>query len=150
MGLYSGFELENVNLEGFQLVKGTYFTKQSEPQMTLFETAIAFNGAAYEALNNCDQIQVLVNDRNHQILIRSAVSKDEQVISWKGNCKSSKYNRIECTSFARHIIDTWGLEKGCRYRATGKMCLNDQKLMIMFDFDKSEKWVGKTLVKDNG
>ena len=38
--------IKEITLDGFQVVKNKYFARQSEPVMSLFPSAVAFNAAA--------------------------------------------------------------------------------------------------------
>ena len=100
--------IKEISLEGYQLVRGQYFTRRVEPCMTLFDTAISFNGAAYESLNNCDSVQFLVNEQNMSIIVKPVNSKEPDAINWNKN--KNKATRIECTSFTKQLYEAWGLE----------------------------------------
>ena len=66
--------INEIDLDGYQIVRGQYFQKQSEPVLTLFQTAIAFGQGAFQALNNCEAIHVLLSNRGRSIVIRSVAS----------------------------------------------------------------------------
>lgn len=140
--------IKEISLEGYQIVRGQYFTRRIEPCMTLFDSAISFNGAAYESLNNCDSVQFLVNEQNKCIIVRPVVSKENDAINW--NKKKNKAARIECTSFTKQLYEAWGLEADCRYRSIGMLVQSDKKVMILFNFQKAESWRGSSLVKEDG
>ena len=140
--------IKEISLEGYQVVRGQYFTRKAEPCMTLFCSAISFNGAAYESLNNCDSVQFLVNEQNMSIIVKPVNSKEPDAINWNKN--KNKAARIECTSFTKRLYEAWGLETDCRYKSTGILVQSDKKVMILFNFQKSESWRGSSLVKENG
>lgn len=140
--------IKEISLEGYQVVRGQYFTRKAEPCMTLFCSAISFNGAAYESLNNCDSVQFLVNEQNKSIIVKPIISKEPDAINWNKN--KNKAARIECTSFTKRLYEAWGLETDCRYKSTGILVQSDKKVMILFNFQKSESWRGSSLVKENG
>ena len=140
--------ISEISLEGYQVVRGRYFTRKVEPCMTLFDSAISFNGASYESLNNCDSVQFLVNDKNKSIIVKPVISKGPDAINWNKN--KNKSTRIECTSFTKQLYEAWQLETGCRYKSIGVLVQSDKKVMILFNFQKAETWRGSSLVKENG
>ena len=140
--------IKEISLEGFQLVRGQYFTRRVEPCMTLFDTAISFNGAAYESLNNCDSVQFLVNEQNMSIIVKPVNSKEPDAINWNKN--KNKATRIECTSFTKLLYEAWQLETDCRYKSIGVLVQRDKKVMLLFNFQKAVSWRGSSLVKGNG
>ena len=52
--------LNEIDLDGFQVVKSQYFQKQAEPVLTLWATSMAFGQGAYQALNSCESIQLMI------------------------------------------------------------------------------------------
>ena len=48
--------LESVSLDGFQVVQKQFFETPNEPLVTIWEDAIGFSAAAYQALENCSTI----------------------------------------------------------------------------------------------
>jgi len=140
--------IKEISLEGYQLVRGKYFTRKAEPCMTLYGSAISFNGAAFESLNNCDNVQLLVNEQNKSIIVKPVISKDADAINWNKN--KNKSVKIECKSFTKQLYETWKLETDCRYRSTGILVQSDKKVMLLFNFQKAETWRGTSLVKENG
>lgn len=143
-------DINTVSLEGFQVVQRKYFSRQIEPAMTIWETAVAFNTASHDALNNCETIEIYVNEKAKSIAIMPVSSKDKEAVQWTRGGKKTKYNRIECTMFARQLFKSWKLDSQYHYRTPGKLVQCDKKLMILFDFSQHEVWSGSRLVKENG
>lgn len=142
--------IKTVSLDGFQVVQRKYFSRLTEPIMTIWESAVAFNTASHDVLNNCEAIEIYVNEETRCFAIMPAPSKDKESVKWIRGSKKYKYNRIECTMFARQIFKSWGLEPGYHYRTSGKLVQCDKKLMILFDFSHCEVWSGSKMVKENG
>ena len=47
------YGIDEISLEGFQLVHGQLFANTPEPTMSIWYSSIAFNVACYAALNDC-------------------------------------------------------------------------------------------------
>ncbi len=142
--------IKTVSLDGFQIVQRKYFSRQIEPAMTIWDTAVAFNTASHDALNNCESIEIYVNEKEKCIAIMPVPSKDKDAVQWIRGGKKTKYNRIECTMFARQLFKSWKLDPKYHYRTPGKLVQCDNKLMILFDFSQHEVWSGSRLVKESG
>ncbi len=125
--------INEIDLDGYQIVRSQYFQKQSEPVITLFQTALAFGQGTFQALNNCEAIQVLLNHRGRSIVIRPVSSNTPDAVMWKKRAEP-KYTKIECPQLTRNIYERWGLDKKCHYRAFGKTVQADKKILILFDF----------------
>lgn len=144
-------EIKCISLEGFQLVKNKFFSRSSEPVMSLFPSAISFNVASHEALNRCESVEILVNEEKHSILVKPAVSgKESEAIKWRKNTTKPQYSRVECSLFAKKIYAAWGLDEKYSYKTMGKLVQCDKKVMLLFNFSEKEAWEGSKLVKENG
>lgn len=81
------FGIKTVSLDGFQVVQRKYFSCQTEPAMTIWNTAVAFNTASHDALNNCETIEIYVNEKTKCIAIMPAPSK---TVQWTKRGKTTK------------------------------------------------------------
>lgn len=143
-------EIKSISLEGFQVVDCRFFSRSTEPIMTLFPTAIAFNVASQDALNRCESVEILVNEKERCIIIRPAVNtKNTEAIKWRKDPENAKYSRVECTLFGRKIYSAWSLNEKYSYKTVGKLVQCDRKVMLLFDFSQKEAWQGSKLVKEN-
>ncbi len=142
--------IEKVTLDGFQIVKGSYFRRPTEPAMTLFKSAVSFNRYAYEALNRCETIEILVNDKKKCIVIRPVSSKTADAVRWIKGKEKKQVTKVECTAFSKQIFSAWKLEEAYRYRATGRIVQCDSKIMLLYDFNDPEIWDGSKMVRKNG
>lgn len=139
-----------VSLEGFQVVRSKYFVRQAEPIMTLFKSAVSFNVAAYEALNRCESVIIMVNEKEKSFLVKPSASKEGDAIRWVKGKEKPKIARIECTAFAKQIFKMWELNDEYRYRAVGRLVQAEKKIMLLFDFKECEAWDGAKIMKENG
>ena len=62
--LSSTTQPNEINLEGYQVVRSQYFSRATEPTMTLWNSAVGFSANTHEALNNCECIHIMVNEKD--------------------------------------------------------------------------------------
>lgn len=144
------FIICDIALDGFQVVKSQYFSRQLEPAMTIWETSVSFNAYAYASMNNCEAIQLLINYNKRCIVVKPVSSREPEAIIWKRSASKPNYKKLECSAFARRLFETWGLDKSYRYRTTGRVVQCDKKIMLLFDFSSPEVWKGTKLVREHG
>ena len=144
----SDYVLTDISLEGYQLVRATYFEKYVEPIMTLWHTSIAFGLGCYTTLGNCEFVQIMLNDEERSILVRPTNSKENEALSWRRSSKEMKYHKMDCAMFTRKLYERWKLDPAYHYRATGRLVQCDKKLMILFDFKEAIVYDGARVVKD--
>lgn len=141
-------EIKNISLDGFQVVKSKFFSRQFEPIMSLFPSAINFNTAAHKALNGCEFVEVLLNEKKKCILVRPASgSAENEAVRWQCGKGKPKYMRVECTAFAKPIFAAWKLNSKYHYKTIGKVVQCDKKVMLLFDFNDCEAFEGSKMVK---
>lgn len=142
------FNINEISLEGYQIVRGQYFSRQIEPSLTLWYSSIAFNLASFSALNNCESISIMINSNTRCVIIKPVSSKDRDAVNWLKPPDSQKYRKLECSKFTRQLFELWGWDKDLHYRTNGRLVSADKKLMLLYDFSKPEAWRGLKLVND--
>ena len=73
-------EIQEINLEGFQVVSGdlfTNYTRTSNPTVTLWHSSISFSKASLTLLNGCERIRVEINPNSKCLLIVPVTIKDK-------------------------------------------------------------------------
>ena len=146
--LSSTTTIQEIGLDGYQVVRSQYFSRMNEPTMTLWYSAVGFSAAAHEALNNCECIQLMVNEKQKSIIIKAVNSTEPEAIAW--NKAKSKSARLECSAFTRQLYESWGLDSEVRFRTCGMIVQCKKEIMLLFNFQHPESWRGQKLVKDNG
>ena len=139
-----------IDIKGFQVISAKCFTtmKYTEPKLSLWTTHIGFNPPAYDALNCCDSVQVMLNLPGRSILIKPVPSSDENALSWMPQ-NGKKFNKkVPCKQLTEMLYREWGLDPEYRYKSTGKLVTADKKVMLLFDFSDPEKWDEKARVFD--
>ena len=141
------FVMADVNMEGFQLIRGQYFSRQADPIMTLWKSAVGFNKPTYTALNNCEAVQIFVHPTEHKIIIKPSPSKEPDSINWSKDALTPRNSRLECSLFTRRLFRQWELDEKFRYRTNGKLVRSNRSVMLLFDFTEPEIWDGTKMVK---
>lgn len=139
-------KLNEISLDGFQVVRSQYFCRQIAPCMTIWENCIAFSSSAYTALNKCEYINILVNNRDKKILIKPTLSKNPEAVKWIKNIEKPGSAHLECSGFTKGLFEDWKYNPTYHYRTYGKPVQCDKKLMLLFDFNCAEAWIGQKLV----
>ena len=145
-------ELQEVSMEGFQVVSGSmfsHFPKTSEPSCTLWYTSISFSKSAVNALNGCERVLVQVNAKTKGILIVPVSSKDKDGILWLKDSKVVEAKKMDCKAFTSQLFQTWGFDPEYVYRSYGRVVTADKKIMLLFEFKSPETWKSRAKGKVN-
>ena len=139
----NGFEIPEIDLEGFQVVSGdmfTHFPKKSEPTCTLWCTSISFSKTAIMSLNSCERVRIEIHPEKKNMLIVPVTLKDRDGIRWSKGVKDQTSRKIECKAFTSKLYELWGFKIDYVYRATGRVVCADKKVMLLFNFSETENW----------
>lgn len=142
------FNIGEISLDGYQVVRGQYFSRMIQPSCSVWYSSIAFNAASFDTLNSCDSVSILVNGNTRCILVKPVPSKDRDALSWLRKNQNHKYQKIECSRFTHQIFELWGWDQELHYRTNGRLVMVDKKLMLLFDFAKPELWRGLKMVSE--
>lgn len=136
-------EIQEIDTEGFQVVSGSYFRtvqRFNEPSCTLWFNSISFSKASLNVLNGCERVRIEVNINKKGILIVPVTAKDKDGVKWTKNKKDPIPRKIDCTAFTKQLFDSWGWDRDYVYKAYGRIVTTDNKVMLLFEFSKPEKW----------
>ncbi|MCM1440468.1 MAG: hypothetical protein NC131_14910 [Roseburia sp.] len=139
--------LKQITLDGFQVVNSSLFSSMSSPTMTIWPDSVSFSQAAFAALNNCEAVSVMVNNKAKSIIISTVPSNSTNAVLWRKSKGATGYRKLSCSTFARQLFEEWGLDSKARYRTIGRMVQVDKKVMLLFEFENAEKWLGDKAVK---
>lgn len=130
------FSIDEINLDGFQVVQRQLFGRVLEPTMTIRASNISFSVAAYRALNNCEAVQLRVHWDQRRIVACPTSSTEPNALTWIKDLSKPKSKSIECSNFTKTIFEMWNWNKALRYCATGRLVRSEQKLMLLFDWNR--------------
>lgn len=142
MGLLD--EVQDINMEGFQVVSSDLFCnyqRADAPTITLWIDQISFSKAAVNALNNCERVRMEVNSQTKGILLIPVSAKDKDSIRWMLSGKEPHGRKLECRAFAEKLFQMWGWNADRVYKSTGRIVVSDQKVMLFFDFNSPDSWL---------
>ena len=141
MGLLD--EVQDISMEGFQVVSAdlfNYYQRYDAPTITMWSNQIAFGKAAVKALNNCERIRMEVNSQTRGILLIPVSAKDKDGIKWMIAENEPRGRKLECRAFTEKIYKIWEWDLNRVYKATGRIVVADQKIMLFFDFSNPTSW----------
>ncbi len=141
--------LENINLDGFKMVKSEMFKAERAPSMTIFKNEISFSREAHQCLQFCESIQLLINAEEMLVMVRSAPSTDENAIKWSNKLKESYIPRFTCPKLTQPLFSMWKWDMDYRYKVEGRLVKCEKKPVLIFDFRQARAYSGKEVQKQD-
>lgn len=139
--------LDEITLQGFNLIQAEYFSHQVGPIMTIRSSSLAFNTSAYKALENCEAVHIMINSVEKKIVVKPINSDDKDAVKWIKDLNNPKSVPIECTALTRRLYEAWRWDEQLRYQAYGKQVMIGSKVALLFDFNRSKIYRGFKLVE---
>ncbi len=141
--------LEEMSLDGFQIVRSDMFLhlpRKVDPTCTIKPTKLSFSRMSLDALNNCEFVRIEVNPTTKCLLVSPSLSNDKDSIRWTKGQKQKTARNMESRRFGDEIYRVWELDPEYNYRAVGRLVSARNKIMLLFDFSKTEIWKTKKSV----
>lgn len=139
--------LEEIRLDGFQMISGSMFKKIPKPLLSIWYNRIVFNRQAIKELQDCETVQMQVNPKKKQIVVIPVSSSDKDAIQWNKPNELKQPPKMECASLTSQLYSMWGWNKYWHYRTNGKKVKSSGKVMLLFDFSECECLDGGKQVK---
>ena len=141
--------IDEVTLDGFQVVKSELFSSKSylrgNPTCTIWPSKICFNRVSLRSLNNCEYVRIEVNPRTQCLVAIPVSSSDKDALRWVKGQKEFDTRSMDSKPFFVELYKTWKLDLKNNYRTNGRLVSVNGKVMLLFDFSKAEFWKTKEL-----
>ena len=141
-------EDDSFNYEGFQVVRGEFFSHIYEPSFTLNQNKVSVNMACIRKLPEVEYVQALVNPETKKLAIRPCMEEEKDSFRWCSTGKKVAPKQVTCKIFFGKIFALMGWNPNHRYKLLGKLIRSNGELLFTFDLANPEIYERK--VSDDG
>ena len=134
--------------EGFQVVRGEFFSHIYEPSITFNKNKIALNTACIRKLPEVEYVQMLVNPEEKKIAVRPCQEDEKDSFRWRSAGNKLKPKQITCKVFFAKIMSLMGWNPNNRYKLLGKLIESGGELLFTFDLKTPE--IFQRITKEDG
>lgn len=127
--------------DGYQIVRGEFFSHTFEPSITFNKSKISVNTACVRKLPDVEYVQALVNPDEKKLAIRPCFEHEKDSFRWCTNGNKNKKiapRQITCRIFFAKIISLMGWNPHYRYKLLGKLIESNGELLFVFDLKTPE------------
>ena len=134
---------ELVNLAGYQVTKGEFFTHSREPAITIWGNRIKFNMACLRRFPGVTHVQILIHPEQKRLIIRPCHADAPDSLRWaRGGAEKELQNRdLRCSVFAGKIFELMSWDAQYRYKIMGKPAVCDNEMLFLFKLTDFELFV---------
>lgn len=131
-------EDDSFSYEGFQVVRGEFFSHIYEPSFTLNQNKISVNMACIRKLPNVEYVQVLVHPEEKMLIIRPCNEEEKDSFRWRSAGKKLSPKQVTCKIFFAKIFTLMGWNLDYRYKLLGKLVRSNGELLFVFNLNNPE------------
>lgn len=103
-------EDDSFDFDGYQVVRGEFFSHIYEPSFTLNQNKVSVNMACIRKLPNVEYVQALVNPVTKKLAIRPCSEDVKDSFRWCSSGKKLAPKQITCRIFFGKVFALMGLE----------------------------------------
>src|SRR5574344_415725 len=131
--------IQDIEIEGFQVVRREYFAHMFEPAVSLKIDSITFNCACIRRFPNVQYVQLLINPDQKRLVIKPCDEDAKDAIKWC-NIKNGKQEprTVNCRIFSAKLFDMLKWITTCRYKLLGLVAKSGGEQLIAFSLEDTE------------
>lgn len=134
-------ENESFTYDGFQVVRGEFFSHIYEPSFTLNQNKISVNMACIRKLPDVEYVQILVHPEEKNLVIRPCKEEEKDSFRWKTTGKKVSPKQVTCKVFFAKIYALMGWNLDYRYKLLGKLIRSNGELLFVFNLNNPEIYI---------
>lgn len=134
--------------DGFQVVRGEFFSHIYEPSITFNDYKVYVNATCIKKLPHCDYIQILVNPTDYKLAVRPCSEEEKDSFRWCSATAKRTPKQITCRIFFAKVMSLMNWNPTYRYKLLGKLIRSNNELLFVFDLKTPE--IYQRTVKDDG
>lgn len=131
-------ETESFNYDGFQVVRGEFFSHVFEPSFTLNKSKVSVNKACIRKLPEIEYVQILVNSTEKKLAVRPCLEEEKDSVRWCSSGEKKNPKQITCRIFYAKVIELMGWNPDNRYKLLGKLMKSNDEYLFIFDLNNPE------------
>jgi len=134
--------------EGYQVVRGEYFSHLNEPSVSFSDNTFSVNTACLRKAPDTSYVQVLVNQTDRKLVVRPCTEDVKDSFSW--HTASRKPKKVICPLFFGKIMSLMGWNPEHRYKIIGKQIVSQGQHLFVFDLNSPEIYKRSMQIDANG
>lgn len=130
---------DNFSYDGYQVVRGEFFSHVYEPSITFNKCKVSLNSACLRQLPDIDYVQILVNKEDKKLVVRPCKENDKDSFRWcVAQTDKRKPKQITCRIFFAKIVELMDWNPDYRYKLLGKLIKSGDEYLFVFDLAATE------------
>ena len=136
---------EPFSYEGYQVVRGEFFSHPFEPYVVLNRGTVSVNPACIRKFPDMDYVQFMVNPEEKKLVIRPCPEDTRDSFRWAavGVDGGRRPKTISCKIFFGKVMELMNWNTDCRYKILGKLICSNAESLFVFALESAEAYPRK-------
>ena len=136
------------DFEGYQVVRGEFFSHLYEPSFCFNNDKVYVNSTCLKKLPGYEYVQILVNPDEKKLAVQPCMEDERDSFRWCSSSGKRSPKQITCRMFFAKVMTLMGWNPGYRYKLLGKLVKSNSELLFIFDLTSPE--IYQRQVKEDG
>ena len=134
------------NYDGYEVVRGEFFSHLFEPSITFNGEKISMNSACINKLSDAEYVQILVNPMEKKLAVKPCAEEKKDSFCWVTVNEDGKRKpkTITCKVFFAKVMHLMDWDPNYRYKILGKLIRTPADTLFVFDLTGAETYMKKT------
>ena len=120
------------DFEGYQVVRGEFFSHVYEPSFCFNNDKVYVNSTCLKKLPGYEYVQILVNPDEKKLAVRPCMEDERDSFRWCSSSGKRSPKQITCRVFFAKIVHLMSWNADYRYKLLGKIIRSgDEKLAVL-------------------
>ncbi|MBP3731358.1 MAG: hypothetical protein J6I40_07820, partial [Mailhella sp.] len=134
-----GIACESFSYDGYQVVRGEFFSHLFEPSVTFSDCKFYVNTTCLAKMPQVEYVQILVNPETRKLAVRPSSEDAKDAFLWCSSRNGKrKPKQIICRIFFAKIMELMGWNPEYRYKLLGKLIQCGGEHLYLFDLTATE------------
>ena len=130
-------EDDSFDFQGFQVVRGEFFSHIFEPAFTFSDYKVHVNTACIKKLPEIDYIQILINPATKKLAVKPCCEDDKDSFRWCSATEKRSPKQITCRLFFAKVFSLMDWNPDYRYKLLGKLIRSNNELLFVYDLNNN-------------
>lgn len=131
-------EDDSFDFQGFQVVRGEFFSHIFEPSFTFSDYKVHVNTACIKKLPDIDYIQILINPATKKLAVKPCLEDAKDSFRWCSATEKRSPKQITCRLFFAKVFSLMDWNPDYRYKLLGKLIRSNNELLFVYDLNNPE------------
>ena len=131
-------EDSNFSYEGYEVVRGEFFSHIYEPSVSFKDCRVQFNTACLKKMPSVEYVQFLINPNTKKMVALPCDEDTKDGYAWCTRNGKRKPREIRCKLFFAKLFDLMGWNHNYRYKLLGNIVRCNGEYLLLFDLTATE------------